>query len=132
SMQFRVYFLPESFIIISIKFLFDSIRFPYWNWFGTNVFRYREIFLITFRHYDQLTQTRCIWRERKTYNMRTERHADAIFTNSYRKVLGQISARKFLQSIMGKRLGSATDLSVLHEGRGYRIIHGYLVAWTVL
>ncbi|KAG9353320.1 hypothetical protein JZ751_017897, partial [Albula glossodonta] len=36
---------------------------------------------------------------------RSERHADAIFTNSYRKVLGQISARKFLQTIMGKRLG---------------------------
>ncbi|CAF96902.1 unnamed protein product, partial [Tetraodon nigroviridis] len=33
------------------------------------------------------------------------RHADAIFTNSYRKVLGQISARKILQTIMGKRLG---------------------------
>ncbi|XP_050978842.1 somatoliberin isoform X1 [Labeo rohita] len=33
------------------------------------------------------------------------RHADAIFTNSYRKVLGQISARKFLQTVMGKRLG---------------------------
>ncbi|TKS71083.1 Somatoliberin Growth hormone-releasing factor [Collichthys lucidus] len=37
--------------------------------------------------------------------LRTGRHADAIFTNSYRKVLGQISARKFLQTIMGKRLG---------------------------
>ncbi|XP_044515729.1 somatoliberin [Gracilinanus agilis] len=37
---------------------------------------------------------------------RTQRHADAIFTNSYRKVLGQISARKFLQAIMGKRLGN--------------------------
>nr|XP_033818521.1 somatoliberin [Geotrypetes seraphini] len=36
---------------------------------------------------------------------RTERHADAIFTNSYRKFLGHISARKFLQTIMGKRLG---------------------------
>ncbi|XP_062319937.1 somatoliberin isoform X2 [Osmerus eperlanus] len=36
--------------------------------------------------------------------IRSERHADAIFTNSYRKVLGQISARKFLQTIMGKRL----------------------------
>lgn len=32
------------------------------------------------------------------------RHADAIFTNSYRKVLGQISARKFLQTVIGKRL----------------------------
>ncbi|XP_061901551.1 somatoliberin [Entelurus aequoreus] len=37
--------------------------------------------------------------------LRLARHADAIFTNSYRKVLGQISARKFLQTIMGKRLG---------------------------
>ncbi|XP_067904933.1 glucagon family neuropeptides-like [Heterodontus francisci] len=36
---------------------------------------------------------------------RTERHADAIFTNTYRKVLGQMSARKLLQTIMGKRLG---------------------------
>lgn len=36
------------------------------------------------------------------------RHADAIFTNSYRKVLGQISARKILQTIMGKRLGWVT------------------------
>ncbi|CAB1353449.1 unnamed protein product, partial [Coregonus sp. 'balchen'] len=32
------------------------------------------------------------------------RHADAIFTNRYRKVLGQISARKCLQIIMGKWL----------------------------
>lgn len=38
------------------------------------------------------------------------RHADAIFTNSYRKVLGQISARKFLQTIMGKRLGWVTQV----------------------
>ncbi|XP_047666155.1 somatoliberin isoform X2 [Tachysurus fulvidraco] len=33
---------------------------------------------------------------------RSGRHADAIFTNSYRKVLGQISARKFLQTVTGK------------------------------
>ncbi|XP_078092275.1 glucagon family neuropeptides-like [Mustelus asterias] len=39
---------------------------------------------------------------------RTERHADAIFTNTYRKVLGQISARKLLQTIMGKRLGDSS------------------------
>ncbi|KAJ0068845.1 hypothetical protein NL108_012090, partial [Boleophthalmus pectinirostris] len=37
--------------------------------------------------------------------IRLGRHADAIFTNGYRKVLGQVSARKFLQTIMGKRLG---------------------------
>ncbi|XP_048879068.1 somatoliberin [Brienomyrus brachyistius] len=40
-------------------------------------------------------------------NSRSIRHADAIFTNSYRKVLGQISARKFLQTVMGKRFGVA-------------------------
>ncbi|XP_014021816.2 somatoliberin [Salmo salar] len=45
--------------------------------------------------------------------LRSGRHADAIFTNSYRKVLGQISARKFLQSIMGKRLQV--------EGRSYNV-----------
>ena len=45
------------------------------------------------------------------------RHADAIFTNSYRKVLGQISARKILQTIMGKRLRWVTlQLLVLVSG----------------
>ncbi|XP_009067945.1 PREDICTED: somatoliberin [Acanthisitta chloris] len=38
---------------------------------------------------------------------RMQRHADAIFTDNYRKFLGQISARKFLQTIIGKRLGSS-------------------------
>uniref|UniRef100_A0A8C8VNJ3 Somatoliberin n=1 Tax=Pelusios castaneus TaxID=367368 RepID=A0A8C8VNJ3_9SAUR len=37
---------------------------------------------------------------------RMQRHADALFTDYYRKVLGQISARKKLQTIIGKRLGS--------------------------
>ncbi|KAI5093326.1 somatoliberin precursor [Silurus meridionalis] len=40
---------------------------------------------------------------------RSGRHADAIFTNSYRKVLGQISARKFLQTITGKGSGTRPD-----------------------
>ncbi|KAJ8361278.1 hypothetical protein SKAU_G00178030 [Synaphobranchus kaupii] len=44
-------------------------------------------------------------KESQEAEYRLGRHADAIFTNSYRKVLGQISARKFLQTIMGKRLG---------------------------
>ncbi|XP_051967394.1 somatoliberin [Xyrauchen texanus] len=43
-------------------------------------------------------------------SFRSGRHADAIFTNSYRKVLGQISARKFLQTVMGKRLGPETKI----------------------
>ncbi|NXM97667.1 PACA protein, partial [Sylvia borin] len=38
---------------------------------------------------------------------RMQRHADAIFTDNYRKFLGQISARKFLQTIIGKRLGGS-------------------------
>ncbi|NP_001073561.1 somatoliberin precursor [Danio rerio] len=47
------------------------------------------------------------------------RHADAIFTNSYRKVLGQISARKFLQTVMGKRLGPETESNVKRQSSMY-------------
>ncbi|KAM4691811.1 somatoliberin [Rhinophrynus dorsalis] len=36
---------------------------------------------------------------------RMERHVDAIFTNTYRKFLGQISARRYLQNMIGKHLG---------------------------
>ncbi|OPJ85106.1 somatoliberin [Patagioenas fasciata monilis] len=50
---------------------------------------------------------------------RMERHADAIFTDNYRKFLGQISARKFLQTIIGKRLGSSES----SPGEG---VHGFL------
>uniref|UniRef100_A0A8C3AN40 Somatoliberin n=2 Tax=Cyclopterus lumpus TaxID=8103 RepID=A0A8C3AN40_CYCLU len=58
---------------------------------------------------------------RERSELRTGRHADAIFTNSYRKVLGQISARKFLQTIMGKRLG---DKSVSYMKRQSDIYEG--------
>uniref|UniRef100_A0A8C3WMJ3 Somatoliberin n=1 Tax=Catagonus wagneri TaxID=51154 RepID=A0A8C3WMJ3_9CETA len=37
--------------------------------------------------------------------LRTPRYADAIFTNSYRKVLGQLSARKLLQDVMSRQQG---------------------------
>ncbi|NXA51864.1 PACA protein, partial [Nothocercus julius] len=50
---------------------------------------------------------------------RTQRHADAIFTDNYRKFLGQISARKFLQTIIGKRLGGGES----SPGEG---VHGFL------
>ncbi|NP_001268519.1 somatoliberin precursor [Mesocricetus auratus] len=36
---------------------------------------------------------------------RIRRYADAIFTSSYRKVLGQLSARKLLQDIMSRQQG---------------------------
>ncbi|XP_060086894.1 somatoliberin [Heteronotia binoei] len=36
---------------------------------------------------------------------RMQRHADAIFTNNFRKIQGKISARKALQAIFGKRHG---------------------------
>ncbi|XP_040015644.1 somatoliberin isoform X2 [Xiphias gladius] len=72
---------------------------------------------------------------------RSGRHADAIFTNSYRKVLGQISARKFLQTIMGKRLSDESgsyvkrqsgvcegsrkeDLTSIQSKQRYRGVHG--------
>ncbi|NXX96543.1 PACA protein, partial [Centropus bengalensis] len=50
---------------------------------------------------------------------RIQRHADAIFTDNYRKFLGQISARKFLQTIIGKRLGNGES----SPGEG---VHGFL------
>ncbi|XP_032150897.1 somatoliberin [Sapajus apella] len=37
--------------------------------------------------------------------LRMRRYTDAIFTNSYRKVLGQMSARKLLQDIMNRQQG---------------------------
>ncbi|XP_039355401.1 somatoliberin [Mauremys reevesii] len=46
---------------------------------------------------------------------RMQRHADAIFTDHYRKVLGQISARKILQTIIGKRLGERSTGEGEHE-----------------
>ncbi|KAJ8385848.1 hypothetical protein AAFF_G00182040 [Aldrovandia affinis] len=41
---------------------------------------------------------------------RTERHADGIFNKAYRKVLGQLSARKYLQSVMAKRVGGGSNM----------------------
>ncbi|XP_054621522.1 adenylate cyclase activating polypeptide 1a isoform X2 [Dunckerocampus dactyliophorus] len=42
---------------------------------------------------------------------RLERHADGMFNKAYRKALGQLSARKYLHSLMAKRVGGgkATD-----------------------
>ncbi|NXU46982.1 PACA protein, partial [Turnix velox] len=34
-----------------------------------------------------------------------EMHADGIFNKAYRKLLGQLSARKYLHSLMAKRVG---------------------------
>ncbi|NXE19113.1 PACA protein, partial [Ardeotis kori] len=34
-----------------------------------------------------------------------KRHADGIFNKAYRKLLGQLSARKYLHSLMAKRVG---------------------------
>ncbi|KFP23224.1 Glucagon family neuropeptides, partial [Egretta garzetta] len=34
-----------------------------------------------------------------------KRHADGIFKKAYRKLLGQLSARKYLHSLMAKRVG---------------------------
>lgn len=38
-------------------------------------------------------------------HLRTERHADGMFNKAYRKALGQLSARKYLHSLMAKRVG---------------------------
>ncbi|XP_067900282.1 VIP peptides [Heterodontus francisci] len=39
---------------------------------------------------------------------RTTRHADGLFTSGYSKLLGQLSARRYLESLIGKRV-SALD-----------------------
>ncbi|KAM8822742.1 adenylate cyclase activating polypeptide 1a isoform 2-T5 [Spinachia spinachia] len=36
---------------------------------------------------------------------RAERHADGMFNKAYRKALGQLSARRYLHSLMAKRVG---------------------------
>ncbi|XP_043844511.1 somatoliberin isoform X2 [Dromiciops gliroides] len=58
---------------------------------------------------------------------RMQRHADAIFTNSYRKVLGQISARKLLQTVMGKRLRQGNREEEGHEVVSRRQLDGILM-----
>ncbi|KAK2914622.1 hypothetical protein Q8A73_005216 [Channa argus] len=90
---------------------------------------------------EQLQDTSPPWKQAES---RSGRHADAIFTNSYRKVLGQISARKFLQTIMGKRLGDESesymkrrsdmyegtfkeDLTSIQSNQRYRGVHGNLM-----
>ncbi|XP_063297410.1 VIP peptides [Pelobates fuscus] len=37
---------------------------------------------------------------------RTSRHADGLFTSGYSKLLGQLSARKYLESLIGKRVSN--------------------------
>ncbi|XP_058488183.1 somatoliberin isoform X3 [Solea solea] len=86
---------------------------------------------------------------RERAELRLGRHADAIFTNRYRKVLGQISARKFLQTIMGKRLGDESesymkrqsdiyegtykeDLTSIQSNHRYRGVHGEVMGPRLL
>lgn len=35
---------------------------------------------------------------------RPSRHADGLFTSGYSKLLGQLSARRYLESLIGKRV----------------------------
>ncbi|KAM5326236.1 VIP peptides-like [Glossophaga mutica] len=43
----------------------------------------------------------------KNYDVsRNARHADAVFTNDYSRLLGQISAKKYLESLIGKWVGN--------------------------
>ncbi|XP_021465093.2 somatoliberin [Oncorhynchus mykiss] len=88
---------------VSVAPLYPSIRFGQ---------RDTSILMTSIEHPMQLLKENSTPLTQKA-ELRSGRHADAIFTNSYRKVLGQISARKFLQSIMGKRLQE--------EGRSYNV-----------
>ncbi|XP_031209457.1 VIP peptides [Mastomys coucha] len=40
---------------------------------------------------------------------RNARHADGVFTSDYSKLLGQISAKKYLESLIGKRISSIPE-----------------------
>ncbi|KAL1770498.1 VIP peptide [Sigmodon hispidus] len=40
------------------------------------------------------------------YVSRNARHADGVFTSDYSRLLGQISAKKYLESLIGKRISS--------------------------
>nr|XP_045013725.1 somatoliberin [Jaculus jaculus]XP_045013726.1 somatoliberin [Jaculus jaculus] len=51
--------------------------------------------------------------------LRMRRYADAIFTNSYRKVLSQLSARKLLQDIMNRQQGEKSQ----EQGARVRLGH---------
>ncbi|KAJ7342119.1 hypothetical protein JRQ81_009054 [Phrynocephalus forsythii] len=42
---------------------------------------------------------------------RNARHADGLFTSGYSKLLGQLSARKYLESLVGKRVGDNSPLN---------------------
>nr|KAF6509018.1 vasoactive intestinal peptide [Rousettus aegyptiacus] len=39
-------------------------------------------------------------------NDRNARHADGIFTSDFSRLLGQLSAKKYLESLIGKRVGN--------------------------
>ncbi|XP_053149681.1 VIP peptides isoform X2 [Hemicordylus capensis] len=41
---------------------------------------------------------------------RNTRHADGLFTSGYSKLLGQLSARRYLESLIGKRVGNNNPL----------------------
>ncbi|XP_069792209.1 VIP peptides-like [Narcine bancroftii] len=40
---------------------------------------------------------------------RTTRHADGLFTSGYSKLLGQLSARRYLESLIGKRVSGQDE-----------------------
>ncbi|KAG7268610.1 hypothetical protein CRUP_020043 [Coryphaenoides rupestris] len=46
---------------------------------------------------------------------RTQRHADGMFNKAYRKALGQLSARKYLHSLMAKRVGGGNSMDASEE-----------------
>ncbi|XP_077583025.1 somatoliberin [Stigmatopora nigra] len=95
-------------ILTSASSLYPSIRFGQRD----------TSFLLTssLKNPEQLEDTSSA---QESTEIRLGRHADAIFTNSYRKVLGQISARKFLQTIMGKRLGDESESYVKRQSDVY-------------
>uniref|UniRef100_A0A672YGT0 Somatoliberin n=1 Tax=Sphaeramia orbicularis TaxID=375764 RepID=A0A672YGT0_9TELE len=106
-----------------IQWLWISfIRCPAVIWFIEILFRFGQrdtSILMTSSIQNPSEQTKDTSPHMEPAELRSGRHADAIFTNSYRKVLGQISARKFLQTIMGKRLEDESQSYVKRQSDIY-------------
>ncbi|XP_058290471.1 VIP peptides isoform X5 [Hylobates moloch] len=52
---------------------------------------------------------------------RNARHADGVFTSDFSKLLGQLSAKKYLESLMGKRVSN------IYQAHGLRLFHNIIL-----
>uniref|UniRef100_A0A8C1ZVF7 Adenylate cyclase activating polypeptide 1a n=1 Tax=Cyprinus carpio TaxID=7962 RepID=A0A8C1ZVF7_CYPCA len=69
----------------------------------------RQIEFGLFKTFAQKKKKKKIWHNLFVIlSLRLERHADGMFNKAYRKALGQLSARKYLHTLMAKRVGGGS------------------------